>query len=373
MKQNLKTKIGMLFGMLLYILIAFSPAQVSAASVGEALTTPEKGWMRIDDADINATYSSGWGVSSYVRQGYSLYKGSAHYTRAGGASLKFNFYGTKIRIIDIIQQNRASNNSITIDGVTEKYSANGVSEVNQAIVFEKMNLPLGYHTVTISSGESGYYLQIDAIDIDDNGIFLNINTPLDLKANPGDSLVTLNWKPVDLADSYTVKYGTESGKYTETVTATKDTFGNFVIPSLTNGTKYYFVVSATVKGKESSVSNEAIATPQGGNQPPKPDPTSPEPVSPNPTSPDIPTTPQEPSDNRAILVVTMTTGLEKEFDLSMKEVNEFIAWYESKQAGSGPASFAINKHDNNKGPFSSRKDYMLYDRILTFEVSEYSK
>lgn len=80
-----------------------------------------------------------------------------------------------------------------------------------------------------------------------------------------------------------------------------------------------------------------------------------------------------PNGDRAILVVTMTTGLEKEFDLSMQEVNDFIAWYEGKQAGSGSAFYAINKHDNNKGPFSSRKDYMLYDRILTFEVSEYSK
>ncbi|QDY85958.1 kelch-like protein [Paenibacillus polymyxa] len=86
-----------------------------------------------------------------------------------------------------------------------------------------------------------------------------------------------------------------------------------------------------------------------------------------------PTDPSQPTGDRAILVVTMTTGLEKEFDLSMKEVNDFIAWYEGKQAGSGSASYAINKHNNNKGPFSSRKDYMLYDRILTFEVSEYSK
>ncbi|MFB5763846.1 Kelch repeat-containing protein [Paenibacillus medicaginis] len=92
-----------------------------------------------------------------------------------------------------------------------------------------------------------------------------------------------------------------------------------------------------------------------------------------PTDPtDPPETPEpEPSDNRAILVVTMTTGLEKEFDLSMKEINDFIAWYEAKQAGSGKASYAIDKHENNKGPFSSRKDYILYDRVLTFEVSEY--
>ena len=90
----------------------------------------------------------------------------------------------------------------------------------------------------------------------------------------------------------------------------------------------------------------------------------------DPTNPEQPT-PEQPSGNRAILVITMTTGLEKEFDLSMQEVNDFITWYEAKQAGSGKASYAINKHDNNKGPFSSRKDYILYDRVLTFEVSEY--
>ncbi|APB70892.1 kelch-like protein [Paenibacillus polymyxa] len=91
-----------------------------------------------------------------------------------------------------------------------------------------------------------------------------------------------------------------------------------------------------------------------------------------PTEPN-PTPEPEPTGDRAILTITLTTGLEKEFDLSMKEVNDFISWYEGKQAGSGSASYAINKHDNNKGPFSSRKDYMLFDRILTFEVSEYTK
>ncbi len=84
-----------------------------------------------------------------------------------------------------------------------------------------------------------------------------------------------------------------------------------------------------------------------------------------------PVTEEPPAAERAILVVTMTTGLEKEFDLSMTEVNSFIDWYESKQAGVGKASYAIDKHDNNKGPFKSRKDYVLFDRILTFEVSEY--
>lgn len=90
-----------------------------------------------------------------------------------------------------------------------------------------------------------------------------------------------------------------------------------------------------------------------------------------PAESEVPTEPEQPSGNRAILVVTMITGLEKEFDLSMQEVNDFINWYEAKQTGSGKASYAVDKHDNNKGPFKSRKDYILFDRVLTFEVSEY--
>ncbi|MCG7377247.1 hypothetical protein MH215_09595 [Paenibacillus sp. ACRSA] len=97
----------------------------------------------------------------------------------------------------------------------------------------------------------------------------------------------------------------------------------------------------------------------------------PPPATIEPEKPSNPEPQPEPSGDRAILVVTMTTGLEKEFDLSMQEVNSFIDWYEAKQAGSGRASYAIDKHDKNKGSFKSRKDYILFDRVLTFEVSEY--
>ena len=85
-----------------------------------------------------------------------------------------------------------------------------------------------------------------------------------------------------------------------------------------------------------------------------------------------PQEPEQPSGNRAILVVTMNTGLEKEYDLSMDEVNAFINWYDTKDAGSGPSKYAINKHDNNRGPFSKRTDYVIFNNILTFGISEYS-
>ncbi|MFJ2043888.1 discoidin domain-containing protein [Paenibacillus taichungensis] len=92
----------------------------------------------------------------------------------------------------------------------------------------------------------------------------------------------------------------------------------------------------------------------------------------NPTQPETPTQPEEPSSNRAILVVTMTTGLEKEYDLPMSDVNAFLIWYDARDGRTGPAKFAINKYSNNKGPFSKRTDYVIFDKILTFEVSEYT-
>ncbi|OKP94366.1 kelch repeat-containing protein [Paenibacillus sp. P46E] len=82
--------------------------------------------------------------------------------------------------------------------------------------------------------------------------------------------------------------------------------------------------------------------------------------------------PTEPNSNRALLTITLTTGIEKEFDLSIEEVNAFLKWYDAKDAGSGPAKFAIDKHSNNKGPFSKRSDYVIFKNILSFEVDEYS-
>lgn len=90
-----------------------------------------------------------------------------------------------------------------------------------------------------------------------------------------------------------------------------------------------------------------------------------------PGGPD-PEVPEQPSGNRAILVITMNTGLEKEYDLPMSDINEFLNWYDLRDAGSGPAKFAINKYNNNKGPFSKRTDYVIFDKILHFEVNEYS-
>ncbi|MEK4189961.1 hypothetical protein [Paenibacillus sp. FSL L8-0494] len=90
-------------------------------------------------------------------------------------------------------------------------------------------------------------------------------------------------------------------------------------------------------------------------------------VTPKPTA-----TPEQPSGDRAILTITLVNGTEKEYDLPIAEVDAFLKWYDSRDAGRGPGLYAIDKHSNNKGPFSKRKDYVVFDKILTFEVSEYT-
>ncbi|MEK3769635.1 discoidin domain-containing protein [Paenibacillus sp. FSL R5-0887] len=106
------------------------------------------------------------------------------------------------------------------------------------------------------------------------------------------------------------------------------------------------------------------------NYTPAPEPTTT--PTPEPTFTPVPTpsaTPEVPTGNRAILTVTLTTGLEKEFDLPMSEVTTFLNWYDS---ASESARYGIDKHENNKGPFSKRTEYVVHDKILTFEVSEYT-
>jgi hypothetical protein len=301
--------------------------------------------QRYDDTSGFLRFSGQWtkGRSSLLDHHF---KDTYSYTTdISKGKLSFDFYGTKLRYIGQTYSNKAKIMRIKVDGIEETFTQRGV-DTYLTINYEKLNLPLGYHKVEVSFDDS--MLMVDAIDIDEQGYLVDVNTPINLTANAGDSQATLKWDAVKGAESYIVKYGTESGVYTQTVTATKDAYGNYVIPGLTNGTTYYFVVSATVNGVESDYSNEASATPQA-------------PVQPDP----------EPSGDRAILTIYLTNGTEKEYDLSQAKVAAFIDWYDSKDAGVGPAKYAFNK-TWNKGPFSKRTEYVIFDKILTFNIDEYS-
>jgi hypothetical protein len=83
--------------------------------------------------------------------------------------------------------------------------------------------------------------------------------PTVLTATPGNQQVNLTWMASSGATSYHVKRATTSGgPYTEVGSATVTSYSD---AGLTNGTKYFYVVSALNTAGESANSSEASGTP----------------------------------------------------------------------------------------------------------------
>jgi len=165
--------------------------------------------------------------------------------------------------------------------------------------------------------------------------------PTNLTAAAGDAQVVLSWDAVTGAAGYNVKRATTAGG-PYTIIASDVTELTYTDTGLTNGTTYYYVVSALNAGGESTDSNEASATPERTGA------------------------------NWAILVLTMTNGSEKEYDLPMGEITSFLNWYNARSDGAGNTYYALNKNFI-KGPFVIRKEYVSFDKIYSFEIMEYNR
>ncbi|WML37819.1 Ig-like domain-containing protein [Clostridium sp. OS1-26] len=86
-------------------------------------------------------------------------------------------------------------------------------------------------------------------------------------------------------------------------------------------------------------------------------------------------TPEPPTNNNgnAILTLTMTNGNIKLYTVSMTKVNDFISWYNNRASGSsGNAYYSFDKTDSLQ-PFTKKTEYVVFDKISSFEVDEYSK
>lgn len=88
------------------------------------------------------------------------------------------------------------------------------------------------------------------------------NAPAGLTATAGDASVVLTWNTASGALKYNIYYGTTSGvtKSTGTVVSV-GAAPTYTVTGLTNGTMYYFVVTAANQGGESAISAEVSAKP----------------------------------------------------------------------------------------------------------------
>jgi hypothetical protein len=85
------------------------------------------------------------------------------------------------------------------------------------------------------------------------------SAPAGLKATAGDKQVSLSWNASSGATTYNVKRSTTHGGPYSQIAAPNST--NYVDPGLTDGTTYYYVVSAVNSTGESANSSEVSATP----------------------------------------------------------------------------------------------------------------
>jgi len=85
--------------------------------------------------------------------------------------------------------------------------------------------------------------------------------PANLTANAGDNSVSLSWSSVAGASSYNIYRGTAPGVTKTTGTKVSGVQSPNVVSGLTNGTPYYFVVTAVNAAGESGISAEKTATP----------------------------------------------------------------------------------------------------------------
>ncbi|MCZ8518540.1 MULTISPECIES: glycoside hydrolase family 6 protein [Paenibacillus] len=115
-----------------------------------------------------------------------------------------------------------------------------------------------------SAGESANSAQVSAVP--SAGVTVPA-APTGLTAQAGDAQVKLTWNASAGAVSYTVKRAAVSGGPYTTVAAGL-TSTSYTNTGLTNGTTYYYVVSAVNSAGQSANSAQAAATPQGTVTPP---------------------------------------------------------------------------------------------------------
>lgn len=87
------------------------------------------------------------------------------------------------------------------------------------------------------------------------------SAPTGVVAATGNAQITVNWNAVTGATSYNLYWATQAGVTTTGGTKISNATGPYTHTGLTNGTEYYYIVTAENAGGESVVSSEVSASP----------------------------------------------------------------------------------------------------------------
>ncbi|WP_433596384.1 Ig-like domain-containing protein [Lysinibacillus xylanilyticus] len=340
---NLSKKCFIYLALMLLVLVSFESASAAevvdyeegvsnlnntpenSAVVGSRLFKPEIGWKRYDVPNPLVKYTN-----MYLFSASSLYKGERIEGKANDMSLTFFFEGTKFMLLDFLDSNRTTF-TITIDGVSETASAKG-SSASQTVFYKKVDLPYGKHKVeiNITNNIDKKYFALDAIDVD--GFLISEN---DI---PKTESITLDKNNLELLEG-------SSEKLTATVTpdstnviwtssdesiATVDKNGN--VMALHEGEA---IITAKIEGTDITATSTVIV--------------------------------KKPNNefSNAILSITLVNGITKEYDVTSKVLNDYLKWFDSAQ---GTATYKFSK---TISPYKKVTEYIVHDKIASFEVREY--
>ena len=208
-------------------------APTTSAIDASAVTAPAPQAVYQSERFGNFTYTFA-GLTTGVNYKVRLHFAEYYWSAVGQRKFNASINGTQVLTnFDIIAVAGAANKATIQEFI--------VTPSNGQIVIQ-------YTTVTDNAKSSGVEILLP-----------QPGAPAGLTANAGNSQVALNWSPLAGA-SYNVKRGLgSSGPFNFVLNGL--TSANYTDTGLTNGTPYYYVVSATIAGCESTNSVPVSATP----------------------------------------------------------------------------------------------------------------
>lgn len=378
----------------------------NSAQEGNILKNPEIGWKRYDDADGNFIYNGKW---SFITTNTSCYKTTYH-TGSKDAIISFKFKGSMLRIIGISDDCRSRNVKVDIDGKIATYDEYTSNQKFQALLYKNESLQDGIHEVTIYQNDTGKYMNIDAIDINNSGYLIKIAKDISLSKSidslsvgQSDNLIatvtpddagnkTVTWVSSDpniaTVDSTGKVTAVKAGTVTITATTTDGTnlkasctvtvndptsiTLNKTTDLINVGETDKLIASVTPAGQavtwESSDSSIATVDGNGNVTGIKAGTVVITAATEDGKTASCTVTVKEQENEKSKLTLYMNDGTTREFYLTQDEIDNFINWYTSKVKGEVTMQPYYVFNVSVPGSSSAKKSYVWFMKIESFEV-----